>query len=108
MRTESAVEPTRSENITVIWRRSAPPASAMPERHRPAPQRTQHLSSITEDDTEVFQVLISQVAKDREINAVFGEPLGVLGHAEFFEPVRNLLHRGPASSGLNHRLTSPS
>jgi hypothetical protein len=42
--------------------------------------------------------LIGQVGKDREINAVFSKALGVLGHAEFFEPDRNRLHRGPARS----------
>ena len=43
-----------------------------------------------------FQVLIGQVGKDREINAVLGKALRVLGHAELFEPVRNLLHCGPS------------
>ena len=62
--------------------------------------RTQHLSAVAEDDTEVFEVLIGQVAKDREINAVVREALSVLGHPEHFEPVRNLLHRRPASGGL--------
>ena len=37
---------------------------------------------------------VSQVGKNREINAVFSKKLHVLGHAECFEPVRNLLHRG--------------
>ena len=27
---------------------------------------------------------------------VFGKTLGVFGHAELFEPVRNLRHRGPS------------
>ena len=31
----------------------------------------------------------------RETNPVFGKTLGVLGHAELFEPVRNLLHWRP-------------
>jgi len=57
--------------------------------------RAQHFATITEDDAKLFQVLIGQVAKDREINPVFSKTLGVFGHAEFFEPVRNLLHRGP-------------
>jgi hypothetical protein len=48
--------------------------------------------AITEDNPEVFQVLISQVAKNRKINAVLGKDLGVLGHAELFEPIRNPLH----------------
>jgi hypothetical protein len=38
--------------------------------------------------------LICEVRKHAEVDAIFGETLGVLGHAEFFEPVRNLLHRG--------------
>ena len=57
--------------------------------------RAQHFAAIAEDDAKLFQVLIGQFAKDREINAVFSKTLGVLGHAELFEPVGNLLHRGP-------------
>ena len=34
---------------------------------------------------------------EREINAVFSKALGVLGHAEVFEPIRNLLHCGAPS-----------
>jgi hypothetical protein len=34
------------------------------------------------------------MAKYRDIDPVLGKGLGVLGHAELFEPVRNLLHRG--------------
>jgi hypothetical protein len=44
---------------------------------------------------EVFQVLIGQLAEDCEINVVFDKARRVLGHAELFEPVRNLLHRRP-------------
>src|ERR1700758_2035267 len=57
--------------------------------------RAQHFAAITEEDAKLFQVLIGQFAKDREINAVFSKTLRVLGHAELFEPVGNLLHRGP-------------
>ena len=47
-------------------------------------------------------MLIGQVGKDREINAVFGKPVQVLGHAEFFQPVGNLLHCGhPTESTLS-------
>ena len=56
--------------------------------------RAQHLPAIAKDDTQIFQVLIGEVTKNREINAVFGKGLRVLGHAERFEPIRNLLHRG--------------
>ena len=106
MRAESAVEPTRSENITVTWRRSAvswgfgsvnagcgdvgaAPASSAIARNifRRCPS----------ENTKLFEVLIGQVAKDGDINVVLGKALRVLGHAERFEPVRNLRHRGPSS-----------
>jgi hypothetical protein len=45
--------------------------------------------------THLFQVLIGQITEDREIDVVLGKTLRVLGHAEFFEPIRNLLHRRP-------------
>ena len=32
------------------------------------------------------------MTKDRDINVVFGKALRVLGHAEFFEPIGDLLH----------------
>ena len=56
--------------------------------------RAQHFAAITENDAHFLQVLISQVGKNREINAVFSKTLSVLGHAEHFEPVCDLLHRG--------------
>ena len=60
--------------------------------------RRQHFSSMAEQDADLLKVLIGQVAEDRDINSVLGKTLGVLGHAEVFEPVRNLLHRGPTRS----------
>jgi len=68
--------------------------------------RPQHLSAVTEYHTEFFQVLIRQVAKNREINSVFNKALNVLGHAELFEPVPNLLHH--CSPGRHRGLTEPS
>ena len=49
-------------------------------------------------DTKLFEVLIGQIAKDRGVDIVLGKALRVLGHAERFEPVRNLLHRGPSTA----------
>ena len=57
--------------------------------------RTQDFATITEDDAQFLQVLIGEVSKDREINAVLCKTLRVLGHAELFEPVSNLLHWRP-------------
>jgi hypothetical protein len=47
-------------------------------------------------NTNLFEVLIGQVTQDREINIVLGKALGILGQAELFEPVRDLLHRDPS------------
>ena len=43
-------------------------------------------------DADLFKVLIGQLAQNSEIYIVLSKALSVLGHAEFFEPVRNLLH----------------
>ena len=56
--------------------------------------RAQHFGSIAEQDPRVLQISIGEIGKDAEVNAIFDETLRVLGHAEFFEPVGNLLHRG--------------
>src|SRR5215471_2306653 len=47
-----------------------------------------------ERNSKPLKVLIRQLKKNVDLNALFGKALGVLGHAEFFEPVRNLLHGG--------------
>ena len=57
--------------------------------------RAQQLLAIAEDDAEFLQVLIREVAKDREIDAVFGKTPGIFRHAELLEPRRNLLHYAP-------------
>ena len=56
--------------------------------------RAKHFATITENDAQLLQVLISQIGKDFKIDAVLRKALRVLGHAEIFEPVRNFLHRG--------------
>jgi hypothetical protein len=47
-----------------------------------------------EQDANLSKVLIGQMAEGCDTDPVFGEALRVLRHAEFFEPVCNLLHRG--------------
>src|SRR5215467_12058919 len=105
-RADSAVEPTRSQNMTVSWRRSASSrrgdsvatgAEGCRYGNRSIAEiadRPQHFAAIAEQNPHFFQILICKVRKDAQVNAVFDETLGVLGHAEFFEPIRNLLHRG--------------
>jgi hypothetical protein len=54
---------------------------------------------MAEQDADLLKVLVGQVTKDRDIDSVLSKTLRVLGHAELFEPVRNLLHRGPTRGG---------
>jgi len=44
-----------------------------------------------EQDTDVLKILIGQMVEDRDINSVLGKTLRVVGHAEVFEPICNLL-----------------
>ena len=55
----------------------------------------EYLPPMPERHANVLEVLIGQMAQYRDIDLVLGKALGVLGHAELFEPFRNLLHRGP-------------
>ena len=71
-----------------------------------ARQWPQHFPPVPERNAEVLEVLISQIAEDRDIDIVLGKSLRVLGHAELFEPVRNLLHGGTAS-GSRFRYNVP-
>src|SRR5262249_18711498 len=48
-----------------------------------------------EQNADVLEVLIGQMAECCETNPVFSKTLGVIGHAELLEPVGNLMHRGP-------------
>jgi hypothetical protein len=57
-----------------------------------------------ERDAEFFEVLISQVRQDWCVDVILGKALGILGHAEFFEPVSDLLHRGPAGLQQGRKL----
>src|SRR5215470_18811076 len=59
--------------------------------------RPQNFAAMPKQDTEVLEILLRQIADDREVNGVVREALGVLGQAELFEPVRDLLHRDSAS-----------
>ena len=45
----------------------------------------QYFAPITEKDAQLLQVLIGQIRQDREINAVFGKGLRVLGKADHDE-----------------------
>jgi len=59
------------------------------------PDSREHYAPMPEQHADVLKVLIGQMAKCCETNPVFSKTLRVLGHAELFEPVGSLLHRGP-------------
>src|SRR5215831_3620756 len=67
-----------------------------------------HYPPMPEQDTDVLEVLISQMRESRDTDPVFGKALRILGHAELFEPVCNLLHRGTPSKDYPDRRTSLS
>ena len=70
--------------------------------------RMQHFQPVAERNAKVFEMLVGQVGENGHINVVLGEPLRVLGHAELFEPVRNLLHRGHRDPCVAHLSVGPT
>jgi hypothetical protein len=51
--------------------------------------RCQHLSPISEQDADVLEILIGQMAENGEINAILGKALSVFGHAELLSQSAN-------------------
>src|SRR5262245_42090183 len=54
--------------------------------------RAQDLAAMPQQNAEILEVLLCQVAEDRKINGVIGEPLGVLTQADRCEPLGNAFH----------------
>jgi hypothetical protein len=50
---------------------------------------------VPEQDADVLEVLIGNMGKDRDVDAVFRKCARVLGQAEHCEPIGNFLHRRP-------------
>src|SRR5271156_5855074 len=48
-------------------------------------------------NADVLEVLIAKMGEYGNINLILGKTLSVLPETELFQPVRNLLHRGPFS-----------
>src|SRR5271165_1667062 len=48
-------------------------------------------------NADVLEVQIAKMGKYGNINLILGKTLSVLPETELFQPVRNLLHRGPFS-----------
>jgi hypothetical protein len=49
-----------------------------------------------EQDTDVLEVLIRQVAECRNADPIFSKAFCILPETELLKPLRNLLHRGSA------------
>jgi hypothetical protein len=47
---------------------------------------------MSEQDTELLQILISQISEDAEVDAVLVEKMGILAKAELGKPLSDLLH----------------
>src|SRR4029453_17187561 len=65
----------------------------------------QHLAAMPQQNAEILEVLLCQVAEDRKINGVIAEPLGVLTQADRCEPLGNAFHgtsRRPAGGCCAH------
>src|SRR5262249_61958675 len=61
----------------------------------------EHFAPMPKQHTDVLEISIGQITQYRDIDPVFCKARGVLGQAELFEPVRDLLHRDPSSRRSN-------
>src|SRR5215467_5586208 len=115
MRAESAVEPTRSENITVTWRRSARSSGAALgvlgvvfrslERRLSALVAAQSSDGIQQlhavaqcRDAKLLQVLVRQARQDRFVYLILAECRLILSEAQAPQPHHDV-HDG-ALNGL--------
>jgi hypothetical protein len=48
---------------------------------------------MTHRQPKFSQILVCEIGEDAKIDIVLDKALRIVGHAELFEPVRNLLHR---------------
>ena len=88
MRPESAVEPTRSENMTVTWRRSAVSWAL-----GSVPTAGSVVNGAALLSSPIARKIFRRwIAKDRDTDPVFSKALHVLGHAELFKPLFYQLH----------------
>jgi hypothetical protein len=114
-RADSAVEPTKSQNrelaalglILPRWfgLRGCRRCRCGNRSAAEIADRAQHFQPVPERDAEVLEVLIGQVGENGNIDPILNKAVGVLGHAERFEPIRNLLHsdQRPWSAELSFR-----
>ena len=92
-----------SDTANLYWAKDAVLAQAV----RELLDCGEHYPPMPEQHADVLEVLIGQMTECRETNPVFSKAPRILGHAEFFEPVCNLLHRR-AAYGLNSIRSGPA
>src|SRR5262245_63752854 len=54
--------------------------------------RAQNFAAVPQQNPEVLEVLLRQIADDREVDGIVGEPLGVLSQADRCEPLGDAPH----------------
>ena len=118
MRAESAVEPTRSENITVTWRRSARSSGcalgaldvvaastegALPlaSLRRAAMASSSFTAVPKRRDAKLLQVLVRQARENRLVYLILAECRLILPEAQAPQPDHNV-HDGAPYSGVAH------
>ena len=114
MRAESAVEPTKSENITVTWRRSARSSGwalgaldvvaastegALPlaSLRRAAMASSSFTRCPSERDAKLLQVLVRQARENRLVYVILAECRLVLPEAQAPQPDHNVHNARPQS-----------
>ena len=64
--------------------------------------RAQHFAAMPDPNTNVLEILLGQIAQDAYgVDPVIGKALGVLGHGERGQPLRDRGH--PLPSQFHHR-----
>ena len=109
--------PTRLQNITVNWRRSASSGDTTSVAVAPcAPGReersdgAQHLAAMLPQDTELREVPVGQIADGREVDGALGQALRVPSQPDRRQPLGDGSHdsalRHPDRSGAGPPLTA--
>src|SRR6185436_15456425 len=92
IRAESAVEPTRSENITVTWRRFGAVGSFWLRWRGRRYRRSfgdsfqQPFAVAERSDAEFLQVGVVELGENCKVDVVLGKPLRVLPETELLQP----------------------
>ena len=107
MRAESAVEPTRSENITVTWRRSAvswvfssvaamaSESGSFGHRNEGRDRLQQPLAMAERRDAHILEIVVCQPTQQLAVDVVGAKHLGILGETDPAEPTVDVQVQSP-------------